>query len=226
MSLRIDNELYVLRIESLKKLVLTVVVSGHFDTALSLFLGIVPGRWIDVDAQPLPRSTLHPSTPTKTCPSQLHHLNLPIETPQKCIMPPLSLSLAVFLPIIAILLLTRSSNNYELTSPNLSFSSPQTQDFLSSQESGSQDSLSSPYYASWRTWFYPHRTGYVTRSRKGGWNVLYHLGGIGPWVEMDRGKEESGIEVPETCTVDQVHMVSTCFLFDQWVCCLCVCACC
>jgi hypothetical protein len=45
---------------------------------------------------------------------------------------------------------------------------------------------------------------------QGEWNLFYHLGGNGPWIEMldsrfgsyrDEGKP------PEGCVVDQVHMV-------------------
>jgi acid phosphatase len=40
------------------------------------------------------------------------------------------------------------------------------------------------------------------------WNLLYHLGGNGPWVEKVDGVVEEGIQVPDGCEVDMVHMVS------------------
>lgn len=40
-----------------------------------------------------------------------------------------------------------------------------------------------------------------------GWDILYHLGGNGPWVEKVDGVVESGIQVPAGCEVDMVHMV-------------------
>jgi len=39
------------------------------------------------------------------------------------------------------------------------------------------------------------------------WNILYHLGGNGPWIEKVDGVTEGGINVPEGCEVDMVHMV-------------------
>jgi acid phosphatase len=39
------------------------------------------------------------------------------------------------------------------------------------------------------------------------WNILYHLGGNGPWVEKSIDVVEEGIAPPEGCEVVQVHMV-------------------
>lgn len=41
------------------------------------------------------------------------------------------------------------------------------------------------------------------------WNLLYHLGGNGPWVEKIDDVVEGGIQVPVDCEVDMVHMVSS-----------------
>ena len=41
------------------------------------------------------------------------------------------------------------------------------------------------------------------------WNILYHLGGNGPWVEKVIDVVEGGIAVPKGCEVEQVHMVSS-----------------
>lgn len=40
------------------------------------------------------------------------------------------------------------------------------------------------------------------------WNLLYHLGGNGPWIEMEDGVVQGGIGPPNGCFVEQVHMVS------------------
>jgi acid phosphatase len=41
------------------------------------------------------------------------------------------------------------------------------------------------------------------------WDILYHLGGNGPWIEKVDGVAKGGIAVPEGCEVDMVHMVRT-----------------
>lgn len=70
----------------------------------------------------------------------------------------------------------------------------------------------SPHHSSWNTWFHPFQSLPLAEagSRKKGWNILYHLGGNGPWIEKIDGDSESlGIAPPEGCLVDQVHMVCT-----------------
>ncbi|KAL7273602.1 hypothetical protein RUND412_003527 [Rhizina undulata] len=42
----------------------------------------------------------------------------------------------------------------------------------------------------------------------GDWNILYHLGGNGPWVEKVDEIVPGGIKVPDGCEVDMVHMMS------------------
>lgn len=39
------------------------------------------------------------------------------------------------------------------------------------------------------------------------WNLLYHLGGNGPWLPKLDGVVEGGYSPPENCRVDQVHVV-------------------
>ena len=39
------------------------------------------------------------------------------------------------------------------------------------------------------------------------WNILYHLGGNGPWIPKLHGIADRDIDPPSGCTVDQVHMV-------------------
>lgn len=40
------------------------------------------------------------------------------------------------------------------------------------------------------------------------WNMLYHVGGNGPWIKKVDGTNGEDIEPPAECTVEQVHMVS------------------
>ena len=40
------------------------------------------------------------------------------------------------------------------------------------------------------------------------WNILYHLGGNGPWVEKVIDIVDTGIAVPDACQVEQVHMMA------------------
>jgi acid phosphatase len=39
------------------------------------------------------------------------------------------------------------------------------------------------------------------------WNILYHLGGNGPWIERIDGFVDGGVAVPSGCEVDMVHLV-------------------
>ena len=72
-----------------------------------------------------------------------------------------------------------------------------------------------PYSSSWDSWFHPQRSdgaeldhglgaGAVTKD----WNILYHLGGNGPWVEKIIDVVDGGVAPPEGCEVVQVHMMS------------------
>lgn len=68
-----------------------------------------------------------------------------------------------------------------------------------------------PHHSSWDSWWHPQRT--ETKNEHGAgtitqdWNILYHLGGNGPWVEKVVDVVEGGIATPEGCEVLQVHMV-------------------
>ncbi|KAL1979715.1 hypothetical protein VTN96DRAFT_5259 [Rasamsonia emersonii] len=74
----------------------------------------------------------------------------------------------------------------------------------------------SPHSPSWGTWFHPQRLrqqpGQSTTKQRPGWNLLYHLGGNGPWVQRaDPALTTSAaaeIAPPDGCTVDQVHLMS------------------
>jgi acid phosphatase len=68
----------------------------------------------------------------------------------------------------------------------------------------------SPHAASWRSWSHPSQMKLDPRSRtlKQDWNILHHLGGNGPWVEMlEKGGKTPDLTPPPGCEIDQVHMV-------------------
>jgi acid phosphatase len=70
-----------------------------------------------------------------------------------------------------------------------------------------------PHHASWGSWWHPerlwgHTQGQGAGARTKDWNILYHLGGNGPWVEKVIDVVDGGIAVPENCVVEQVHMMS------------------
>ena len=39
------------------------------------------------------------------------------------------------------------------------------------------------------------------------WDILYHLGGNGPWIRKTDGIVDERLDAPVGCRVDQVHMV-------------------
>lgn len=54
-------------------------------------------------------------------------------------------------------------------------------------------------------WTYPQISATNTTND---WNILYHLGGNGPWIPKVDGVVEGGLAPPEGCRVEQVHMVA------------------
>jgi len=44
------------------------------------------------------------------------------------------------------------------------------------------------------------------------WNILYHLGGNGPWIPKIDGVVDGGITTPNGCRIDMIHMVG-CLLY-------------
>lgn len=73
-----------------------------------------------------------------------------------------------------------------------------------------------PHHSSWSSWWHPQRSdGTLSEHKQGAgavtndWNILYHLGGNGPWVEKVIDVVDGGIAVPKGCRVEQVHMVCT-----------------
>jgi acid phosphatase len=80
--------------------------------------------------------------------------------------------------------------------------------------SNSDFTHSKPHHASWSSWWHPQQNdGDVAEHAQGAgaitkdWNILYHLGGNGPWVEKIIDVVDEGIVPPEGCEVVQVHMV-------------------
>lgn len=44
------------------------------------------------------------------------------------------------------------------------------------------------------------------------WNMLYHVGGNGPWIQKMDDVVQEGFDPPKRCKVEQVHMVSRAYL--------------
>ncbi|PVI06004.1 phosphoglycerate mutase-like protein [Periconia macrospinosa] len=81
------------------------------------------------------------------------------------------------------------------------------------------DAFDKPHHASWTSWFYPNVKSKVEvatnglgagamGSRPTDWNLFYHLGGVGPWVEKNIDVIEGGISPPDGCEVEQIHMMA------------------
>lgn len=75
-----------------------------------------------------------------------------------------------------------------------------------SRSTSCRDSVfSSAFGASWRAWIQS-----PCIEQHDDWNLHQHLGGYGPWVEKSAGDDDDelqGVDVPGSCTVDQIHMV-------------------
>ncbi|KAF2745937.1 phosphoglycerate mutase-like protein [Sporormia fimetaria CBS 119925] len=70
-----------------------------------------------------------------------------------------------------------------------------------------------PHHGSWESWWHPQRIWSKPSEQGAGaltkdWNILYHLGGNGPWIEKEVNVVEGGIAPPAECRVEQVHMMS------------------
>ena len=48
----------------------------------------------------------------------------------------------------------------------------------------------------------------ASRNIESPWNMLYHLGGNGPWITKLDGTLHEDVEPPMGCKVEQAHMVS------------------
>jgi acid phosphatase len=114
-------------------------------------------------------------------------------------MPFIKSLLKVLVPLITGVLVLTFWNRASLSSvPGIATSAP----------SGKHKPVT-PYYGSWRTWLNPCQSAQPDTSQTSGkeWNILYHLGGNGPWVENIHEGAASSLETPEGCSIDQVHMV-------------------
>lgn len=47
------------------------------------------------------------------------------------------------------------------------------------------------------------------------WDILYHLGGNGPWIPKVDGPFGDELSLPEGCKIEQVHMVGTILRFPS-----------
>ena len=54
-------------------------------------------------------------------------------------------------------------------------------------------------------WDHPQAS--VLNTTREDWNILYHLGGNGPWIPKVDGVCEDDLSMPEGCHVEQVHVV-------------------
>ena len=107
---------------------------------------------------------------------------------------PITLFALLSFILFTILFLTRSTTHHP---PAIS----------SQQRHPATDSLhGTPYSSTWGSWWHPQQLRSSNVIHKG-WNILYHLGGNGPWIEKVDGIVEGGIGVPDGCRIEQVHMV-------------------
>ncbi|KAH7090373.1 hypothetical protein FB567DRAFT_519669 [Paraphoma chrysanthemicola] len=93
---------------------------------------------------------------------------------------------------------------------------PTTNGHIHSGYFGYECAGNKPHHSSWTSWWHPQGSQGVAAEHKHGagaitnkWNILYHLGGNGPWVEKVIDVVDGGIAVPEGCRVRQVHMVGS-----------------
>ncbi|KAE8845886.1 hypothetical protein PTNB73_01867 [Pyrenophora teres f. teres] len=72
--------------------------------------------------------------------------------------------------------------------------------------------LGKPYHSSWNSWWHPQQSRTEIEQGAGttteDWNILYHLGGNGPWIEKVIDVVDGGIAPPDGCEVIQVHMMA------------------
>lgn len=54
---------------------------------------------------------------------------------------------------------------------------------------------------------FPVRNNSTSTDPRSQWNLLYHLGGNGPWIPRVDDVVEGGVEIPDGCKIDMIHMV-------------------
>ncbi|KAF2737578.1 phosphoglycerate mutase-like protein [Polyplosphaeria fusca] len=126
-------------------------------------------------------------------------------------MPPSAPILSI-LPLVAAVVVALLAVQYSRTSQCIASDGP-------SQHAGyfEYECAGKPHHATWQSWWHPQQllhTGQGQTSARGAgrvtkdWNILYHLGGNGPWVEKIESVVEGGIAPPDGCDVTQVHMMA------------------
>lgn len=65
-------------------------------------------------------------------------------------------------------------------------------------------------------WDYPQVP--IVNTTNEDWNILYHLGGNGPWIPKVDGVYGDDLSIPEGCRIEQVHMVRALQHFSKPVC--------
>lgn len=55
-------------------------------------------------------------------------------------------------------------------------------------------------------WDYPQVP--IVNTTNEDWNILYHLGGNGPWIPKVDGVYGDDLSIPEGCRIEQVHMIA------------------
>lgn len=118
------------------------------------------------------------------------------------------LIIAIAVALIAFLWTSRVEQNSKLECPT---TAPIE---VRNQSSAQDECMTKPHSAGWRSWWHPERRvseDYLLNGAAGvrtpDWNILYHLGGNGPWVEKVDNIIEGGLAPPAACKVEQVHMV-------------------
>lgn len=53
-----------------------------------------------------------------------------------------------------------------------------------------------------------HQLAEIAPLEKSSWNLFYHLGGNGPWIQKHTKEGSAADALPKDCSVDQVHMMS------------------
>jgi acid phosphatase len=146
--------------------------------------------------------------------SRLHSQFLPSsEINTNIVMPSLITVTSIVIPVIALFIglgLFRHSICDGLRTPNCPSKAETTHSGYFQYECAGK-----PHQSTWSSWWHPQGSDGVLAEHKQGagittneWNILYHLGGNGPWVEKLIDVVDGGIAVPEGCHVEQVHMVN------------------
>lgn len=75
--------------------------------------------------------------------------------------------------------------------------------------------LQDQYHTILGKWSHPQVS--VVNTTHENWNILYHLGGNGPWIPKVEGIYGDELSIPEGCHIEQVHMVGALVHFCKYV---------